>query len=247
MEPGLRIAIALDVSERVRAGPAPPRGAGARAGRAHGRRAPQPHQGRFHRRAVARAAHAAERHRRLGPHPHRAAAARPKRSRAWRRSSAASRAQARIISDILDVSRINSGKLRLECEWSDPAELVAASIDSLAAADREKAAGGAAGSAGCGQAGLAGPDPVPADLLEPDDQCHQVLAGRRPDHPVSLRRDGDRLSLRVQDFGQGIRPDFLPSCSTASRRAIRRATGTTAAWAWACPSSSTWWNCMAGP
>src|SRR5690606_41002094 len=30
--------------------------------------------------------------------------------------------QARIISDILDVSRINSGKLRLAREWVDPAE-----------------------------------------------------------------------------------------------------------------------------
>ncbi|APW40692.1 hypothetical protein RD110_14075 [Rhodoferax koreense] len=39
--------------------------------------------------------------------------------------------QARIISDILDVSRINSGKLSLELEWIDPAALIASSLDSM--------------------------------------------------------------------------------------------------------------------
>ncbi|WP_394681988.1 response regulator [uncultured Comamonas sp.] len=42
--------------------------------------------------------------------------------------------QARIISDILDVSRINSGKLTLEREWVDPAALITSSLDSLKAA-----------------------------------------------------------------------------------------------------------------
>ncbi|MDQ7988545.1 MAG: response regulator [Candidatus Dactylopiibacterium sp.] len=39
--------------------------------------------------------------------------------------------QARIISDILDVSRINSGKLTLEREWADAAEVVSNSLDSM--------------------------------------------------------------------------------------------------------------------
>lgn len=42
--------------------------------------------------------------------------------------------QARIISDILDVSRINFGKLTLEREWVDPAALITSSLDSLKAA-----------------------------------------------------------------------------------------------------------------
>ncbi|WP_315127796.1 response regulator [Comamonas antarctica] len=41
--------------------------------------------------------------------------------------------QARIISDILDVSRINSGKLALEREWIEPAALISSSLDSLKA------------------------------------------------------------------------------------------------------------------
>lgn len=41
--------------------------------------------------------------------------------------------QARIISDILDVSRINSGKLALEREWIEPGTLISSSLDSLKA------------------------------------------------------------------------------------------------------------------
>ncbi|MCD2511257.1 response regulator [Comamonas endophytica] len=41
--------------------------------------------------------------------------------------------QARIISDILDVSRINSGKLALEREWIEPDALISSSLDSLKA------------------------------------------------------------------------------------------------------------------
>lgn len=41
--------------------------------------------------------------------------------------------QARIISDILDVSRINSGKLALEREWIEPGALISSSLDSLKA------------------------------------------------------------------------------------------------------------------
>jgi hypothetical protein len=57
--------------------------------------------------------------------------------------------------------------------------------------------------------------------------------------------NGDRLVLQVQDFGQGIKPDFLPHLFDRFTRATRRATAATAAWGWACRSSSTWWNCTA--
>jgi hypothetical protein len=78
VEPGVRIAIAIDVSERheleQRRHEVLER---EQAARAHGR-TPQPHQGRFHRRAVARVAHAAERHHRLGAHPQAARRPRPR-------------------------------------------------------------------------------------------------------------------------------------------------------------------------
>ncbi|NEJ68886.1 sensor histidine kinase, partial [Rhizobium ruizarguesonis] len=48
------------------------------------------------------------------------------------------KAQARIISDILDVSRINSGKLHLEREWTQPEEAVRSAIEALQASIAEK-------------------------------------------------------------------------------------------------------------
>lgn len=117
--------------------------------------------------------------------------------------------QARIISDILDVSRINSGKLRLDREWTDPAQLVVDSIDALAAPINEKRLR------------------VETDVerahapawLDPA-RFQQIFwnlmtnaikfspEGGRVE--VALRREGDLLLLQVRDFGQGIKPDFLP-------------------------------------
>lgn len=117
--------------------------------------------------------------------------------------------QARIISDILDVSRINSGKLRLDREWTDAAELVTSSIEALSASIEEKRLR------------------VDADVerahrstwLDPA-RFQQIFwnlmtnaikftpqGGRIA---VRLERAGDRLVLEVQDFGQGIKADFLP-------------------------------------
>ena len=117
--------------------------------------------------------------------------------------------QARIISDILDVSRINSGKLRLDREWTDPAELIVSSIDALSASIDEKRI------------------QVETDVesahapawLDPA-RFQQIFWNLMtnaikftPDGgriEVSLRRDGERLALQVRDFGQGIEGDFLP-------------------------------------
>ena len=117
--------------------------------------------------------------------------------------------QARIISDILDVSRINSGKLQLDRQWIDPAELIRTSIASLGFAIDEKKI-----------------------RLETDiESAHEdafLDAGRyqqifwnlmtnaikfSPEGgtvTVSLRRGGERLVLEVRDFGQGIKPEFIP-------------------------------------
>ena len=117
--------------------------------------------------------------------------------------------QARIISDILDVSRINSGKLQLDCQWIDPAELIRTSIASLGFAIDEKKIR------------------VETDI-EPAHEDAFLDAGRyqqifwnlmtnaikfSPEGGtvmVSLRRGGDRLVLEVRDFGQGIKPEFIP-------------------------------------
>ena len=117
--------------------------------------------------------------------------------------------QARIISDILDVSRINSGKLRLEREWTDAADLIRSSIDALAGPIDEKRI----------QVDIDVQDAHAPAWVDPG-RFQQIFwnlmtnaikfspAGGTIE--VALHRDGDRLLLEVRDFGQGIQPEFLP-------------------------------------
>ena len=117
--------------------------------------------------------------------------------------------QARIISDILDVSRINSGKLRLHCEWADPVELVTSAIDALAASIEAR---GISVDPQVQQAQApAWLDPARFQQIFWNLMTNALKfspAGGRV--AVRLRRAGDRLALEVQDFGQGIPPEFLP-------------------------------------
>ena len=119
------------------------------------------------------------------------------------------KAQARIISDILDVSRINSGKLRLDREWADASELVTSSIDALSGSIAEKRLH------------------VDAEVesahaptwLDPG-RFQQIFWNLMtnaikfsPDGgriAVRLERPAGRLVLEVQDFGAGIKTDFIP-------------------------------------
>ncbi|MBU2285243.1 MAG: response regulator, partial [Gammaproteobacteria bacterium] len=117
-------------------------------------------------------------------------------------------AQARIISDILDVSRINSGKLRLDRQWCDPASVVSESIEGLRASLETK------------QLSLEldlmtqGPpswlDPTRLQQIVWNLVTNAIKFSRNGGViRVSLTREGDVLTLSVQDFGRGIRPDFL--------------------------------------
>jgi len=119
------------------------------------------------------------------------------------------KSQARIISDILDVSRINSGKLRLEREDVDPASVVVNALASLRTSIDDKELH------------------VEVDVnaahepawLDPA-RFQQVLwnlmtnaikfSDRGGLIRVTLTRSGPRLVLRVQDFGRGIAAGFLP-------------------------------------
>jgi PAS domain S-box-containing protein len=117
--------------------------------------------------------------------------------------------QARIISDILDVSRINSGKLRLDREWTEPAELVLSSIDALSASIDEKRI----------RIDARVQDARAPAWLDPA-RFQQILwnlltnaikfspeGGRIV---IELRRVGERLRMDVRDYGQGISAEFLP-------------------------------------
>ena len=116
--------------------------------------------------------------------------------------------QARIISDILDVSRINSGKLRLEQEWADPGELVSASVTSLRDSLEEKKL---AVHLDVGQdIGRAWIDPARFQQIFWNLLTNSIkFSPKGGAINVSLHASGGRLRLEVQDFGQGIHPEFM--------------------------------------
>lgn len=117
--------------------------------------------------------------------------------------------QARIISDILDVSRINAGKLQLHREWSDPAELITASVDALSGTIAERRITVDTQLQGASQ-------PAWLDPARFQQIFWNLLTNAIKFSPeggrvlVRLARTGDRLALTVQDHGQGIRREFLP-------------------------------------
>jgi PAS domain S-box-containing protein len=117
--------------------------------------------------------------------------------------------QARIISDILDVSRINSGKLRLDREWADPAELVLGSLDALSASIEEKKIAVETDVEAAHQPAWIDPARFQQIFWNLVTNAVKFSAdgGRLV---VRLQRSDERLALEVQDFGAGIKPDFLP-------------------------------------
>ncbi|MCE3273175.1 MAG: putative histidine kinase, atypical hybrid [Ramlibacter sp.] len=117
--------------------------------------------------------------------------------------------QARIISDILDVSRINSGKLRLEREWADPAELVTSAIDSLGASVAERGLRIDTDVEGAHQPAWL--DPARFQQIFWNLMTNAIKFSPQGGHVlVTLRREGGRLLLEVRDYGEGIDVEFLP-------------------------------------
>jgi PAS domain S-box-containing protein len=117
--------------------------------------------------------------------------------------------QARIISDILDVSRINSGKLHLDAEWADPAELVTSALDSLSVAANDRHIQVDTEIEGAHEPAWLDPARfqqvfwnLMTNAIKFSPEGGRVL--------VRLARRDDWLRLEVQDFGPGIKADFLP-------------------------------------
>ena len=117
--------------------------------------------------------------------------------------------QARIISDILDVSRINAGKLRLLREHADPAEIATNALGPLRASIDEKQLRLTLDfDAGRGRAWI---DPGRFEQIFWNLMTNAIkFSGRGGEIRVRLARSGPRLVLTVQDFGAGIEPGFMP-------------------------------------
>jgi signal transduction histidine kinase len=130
------------------------------------------------------------------------------------------RAQHKLIEDLLDLSRVITGKLRLEVREVALAPVVEAAVESARPAAEAR-----------GVALLLDLEPQVGRVLGDPDRLQQVVwnlvsnavkftpAGGRV--AVTLKREGPHASVTVSDTGEGVAPEFLPhvfepSCATSS-------------------------------
>jgi PAS domain S-box-containing protein len=119
------------------------------------------------------------------------------------------KAQAQLVEDLLDVSRIITGKLRLDVRPTELVPVVEAAMDAVRPAAAAK--GIELRTAMDPQAG-----PVPGDAARLQQVAWNLISnavkftgkGGRVD--VRLERVDSHVELKVSDTGQGIPPEFLP-------------------------------------
>jgi PAS domain S-box-containing protein len=117
--------------------------------------------------------------------------------------------QTRLIEDLLDVSRIITGKLRLDVRPLDPVPVIQAAIDSIRPA---------AESRNIHIRSVLNPDagPILADIARLQQIVWNLLSNAVKFTPkggrieVVLLKVGSNLKISVSDTGIGIRPEFLP-------------------------------------
>jgi signal transduction histidine kinase len=128
------------------------------------------------------------------------------------------RVQARIIDDLLDMSRINSGKLRLDVQWVDLAEVILAALESVHPSADAK-----------GIKIQKVLDPLAGPLRGDPGRLQQVVwnlltnaikfTPRGGKVQVSLEKIESHLCITVSDTGSGIEPAFLPHIFDRFRQA----------------------------
>jgi signal transduction histidine kinase len=119
------------------------------------------------------------------------------------------RLQARMISDLLDMSRLNLGKLPLSFDRVDPAEAVAGAVSAVQPdLDAKQIELEVQAEAGVGT--------LRADSSRLQQVIWNLLSNAVKFSPkggrvtVGLRAEGSDIVFAVTDRGQGIAPDFLP-------------------------------------
>lgn len=128
------------------------------------------------------------------------------------------RDQTQLIGDLLDMSRITSGKLRLRMETLDLAAEVIEVVDSIWPSAREK-------QLALQVEGESAELPIQADRTRIHQVVWNLLSNAVKFTPaggtirVLLSRLNERAEVCVQDTGQGISPEFLPDVFERFRQA----------------------------
>ena len=133
------------------------------------------------------------------------------------------RAQAQLIDDLLDVSRIITGKLRMDVRPADPNLFIEAAIEAVQPAADAK---------GVRMQKImdTGMVPVPGDPIRLQQVVWNLLSNaikftaRGGTVQVRLERVNSHVEIIVSDTGQGIAPEFLPHVFDRFRQADQRTT-----------------------
>ena len=128
------------------------------------------------------------------------------------------RVQAQLIEDLLDMSRITSGKLRLDIQAMAPAAVVEAALDTVRAAADAK-----------GIRLTSVLDPAAGPVVGDPNRLQQVVwnllsnaikfTGKNGRVQVRLQRVNSHIEISVTDTGIGIAPEFLPHVFERFRQA----------------------------
>ena len=149
------------------------------------------------------------------------------------------RAQAAIIDDILDVSRIITGKLRIELDAIDLAAVVQAAIDTVKpAADAKEIL-----SSGRMISPVIAIPVIPTGFNKSSGICCPTRSSSPPRGATSrlpLRKSTRMSSCELPTTGKAFRPALSPTFSIVSDRLTERAPVGTAGSVWGSPSFDTW-------
>jgi signal transduction histidine kinase/ActR/RegA family two-component response regulator len=131
------------------------------------------------------------------------------------------RAQAQLIDDLLDVSRIITGKLRMDVRPSDPNGFIDAAVEAVRPAAEAKGVR-------VQKVMDTGAVSIPGDPVRLQQVVWNLLSNAIKFTPrggrvqIRLERVNSHLEIVVSDTGQGIPPDFLPHVFDRFRQADQK-------------------------
>ncbi|HET6668811.1 MAG TPA: PAS domain S-box protein [Pyrinomonadaceae bacterium] len=154
--------------------------------------------------------------------------------------------QAQLIDDLLDVSRIITGKLRMDVRPADPNEFITAAIEALTPAAIAKGVR-------LQKIMDTGVISIPADPVRLQQVVWNLLSNAIKFTPrggrvqVRLERANSQIEIIISDTGQGISADFLPYVFDRFRQADQRTSRRHGGRVWDCRLSGIWLNSTVVP